>query len=48
MKINLDDEEIERVIKALEHYAAYLLPVQRDESAYQRLADQLQKLLKRP
>lgn len=41
MKIELETEDLNRIIKALEHYGAYLHAVQRDEHAYQRLADKL-------
>ena len=42
MKIDLDSEEIARIVKALEHYHAYLRSQQRDErGAYLRLAERL-------
>jgi hypothetical protein len=34
MKIDLDSEEIARIVKALEHYHAYLRSQQRDDSRH--------------
>ena len=45
MKIDLDDEEIQWIVRALEHYSAYLRAVQREDSGYRRLADKLKKLV---
>jgi hypothetical protein len=42
MKIDLDSEEIARIVKALEHYHAYLRSQRQDErGAYLRLAERL-------
>jgi hypothetical protein len=41
MKINLDSEEIARIMMALEHYHAYLRSQQRDDCRYMRLAERL-------
>jgi hypothetical protein len=41
MKINLDSEEIARIVQALEHYHAYLRSKRRDDSTYMRLAERL-------
>jgi hypothetical protein len=41
MKINLDAEEIARIVQALEHYHADLRSQRRDDSTYMRLAERL-------
>jgi hypothetical protein len=41
MKIDLDSEEIARIVQALEHYHAYLRSQRRDDSTYMRLAERL-------
>jgi hypothetical protein len=41
MKIDLDSEEIAWIVKALEHYHAYLWSQQRDDSRYLQLAERL-------
>jgi hypothetical protein len=41
MKIDLDSEEIARIVKALEHYDAYLQSQRRDDSRYLQLAERL-------
>ena len=41
MKINLDSEEIARIVQVLEHYHAYLRSQRRDDSTYMRLAQRL-------
>jgi hypothetical protein len=47
MKIDLDSEEIARIVKALEHYHAYLRSQQQDErGAYLRLAERLRHLIR--
>jgi len=45
MKIDLDEEEIQWIVRALEHYHAYLRAVQREDSGYKRLADKLKRLV---
>jgi hypothetical protein len=42
MTVELSDEELSRVLAAIEHYDAYLRPQKREESAYRDLADRLQ------
>jgi hypothetical protein len=45
MKINLDSGEIVRIVKALEHYHAYLRSRQRDDNGrYLRLAERLRRV----
>jgi hypothetical protein len=47
MKIDLDSEELARIVKALEHYHAYLRSQQQDErGAYLRLAERLRRIVK--
>ena len=41
MKINLDSEEIARIVQALEHCHEYLRSQRRDDSTYMRLAQRL-------
>jgi len=41
MKINLGSEEIARIVKASEHYHAYLRSQQRDDGAYLRLRERV-------
>jgi hypothetical protein len=36
-------EELERAIKALNHYHAYVVAVQREDFGYQRLAEKLER-----
>jgi hypothetical protein len=43
MKIEVDDAELERILKALEHYHAYPLAAQREDIGYKNLADRLKK-----
>ena len=43
MKVELSDGDIEKIVKALEMHKAYLISQQRDDSAYQELADRLKK-----
>jgi hypothetical protein len=44
MKIDLDAEDIELIVKALENYAAYLHAMLRDGRNYEQLAERLKKL----
>lgn len=39
MKLEIPDEHIPLLIRALEHYYAYMRAVQRDDSRYQQVAD---------
>jgi len=43
MKIEVDDEELKKIIEALEHYYAFTRAVNRDDSSYQELADRLKR-----
>jgi len=48
-KIDLDEDEIRRLIDAVDHYEAYLHSQQRDETKYRELLVRLRKMLrKRP
>ena len=50
MKIVLDpieEEDIERIVKALDNQQAYLRSRDREDSAYKRLADLFRQFLKR-
>jgi hypothetical protein len=42
-KIDLAPEEIQRVVKALEHYDAYLKATLREDGTYRAVADRLKK-----
>ena len=49
VKIDLDEDEIRRLIDAVEHYEAYLHSQQRDETKFRELLVRLRKMLgKRP
>jgi hypothetical protein len=49
VKIDLDEDEIRRLIDAVDHYEAYLHSQQRDESKVRELLVRLRKMLgKRP
>jgi hypothetical protein len=49
VKVDLDEDEIRRLIDAVEHYEAYLHSQQRDESKFRELLMRLRKMLgKRP
>ena len=45
VKIDLDEDEIRRLIDAVEHYEAYLHSQQRDETKYRELLVRLRKML---
>jgi hypothetical protein len=45
VKINLDEDEIRRLIDAVEHYEAYLHSQRRDEEKFRELLVRLRKLL---
>jgi hypothetical protein len=45
VKIDLDEDEIRRLIDALDHYEAYLHSQQRDEAKYRELLVRLRKML---
>jgi hypothetical protein len=45
VKIDLDEDEIRRLIDALDHYEAYLHSQQRDETKYRELLVRLRKML---
>jgi hypothetical protein len=49
VKIDLDEDEIRRLIDALDHYEAYLHSQQRDDAKFRELLVRLRKMLgKRP
>ena len=49
VKIDLDEDEIRRLIDAVDHYEAYLHSQQRDEEKFRELLMRLRKMLgKRP
>ncbi len=49
VKIDLDEDEIRRLIDAVDHYEAYLHSQQRDEAKFRDLLVRLRKMLgKRP
>ncbi len=49
VKVDLDEDEIRRLLDAVEHYEAYLHSQQRDEAKYRELLVRLRKMLgKRP
>jgi hypothetical protein len=43
MSLPLSDDDRELVIKALEHYNAYLLATRREDGRFQELLDRLQQ-----
>ena len=45
VKVDLDEDEIRRLIDAVENYEAYLHSQQRDESKYRELLTRLRKML---
>ena len=45
VKIDLDEDEIRRLIEAVDHYEAYLHSQQRDEAQFRELLMRLRKLL---
>ncbi len=45
VKIDLDEDEIRRLIDALDHYEAYLHSQQRDETKFRELLVRLRKML---
>jgi hypothetical protein len=45
VKIDLDEDEIRRLIEAVEHYEAYLHSQQRDEATFRELLLRLRKML---
>ena len=45
VKIDLDEDEIRRLIDAVDHYEAYLHSQQRDEAKYRELLLRLRKML---
>ena len=48
VKIDLDEDEILRLIDAVEHYEAYLHSQQRDEAKFRELLMRLTKMLGKP
>jgi hypothetical protein len=45
VKIDLDEDEIRRLLDAVEHYEAYLHSQQRDEAKFRELLVRLRKML---
>ena len=45
VKVDLDEDEMRRLIDAVEHYEAYLHSQQRDESRFRELLIRLRKML---
>jgi hypothetical protein len=45
VKVDLDEDEIRRLIDAVEHYEAYLHSQQRDEEKFRELLVRLRKML---
>ena len=48
VKIDLDEDEIRRLIEAVDHYEAYLHSQQRDEEKFRELLMRLRKMLVKP
>jgi hypothetical protein len=48
VKVDLDEDEIRRLIDAVEHYEAYLHSQQRDETKFRELLVRLRKTLGKP
>ncbi len=48
MKIELSDDELELIDKALRHYHAYTVAVNREYAAYRDLADRLKGERRKP
>jgi hypothetical protein len=48
VKIDLDEDEIRRLIDAIDHYEAYLHSQQRDEAKFRELLVRLRKMLGKP
>jgi hypothetical protein len=48
MSIDLSDEDIARLLAAIEPYAAYLRSQNREYGAYRELAERLQRIAKKP
>ena len=49
VKVELDEDDIRRLIDAVDHYEAYLHSQQREEAKYRELLVRLRKMLgKRP
>jgi hypothetical protein len=48
VKIDLDEDEIRRLIDAVDHYEAYLHSQQRDDAKFRELLVRLRKMLGKP
>jgi hypothetical protein len=48
VKIDLDEDEIRRLVDAVDHYEAYLHSQQRDEAKFRELLVRLRKMLGKP
>jgi hypothetical protein len=47
MSIDLSDEDIARILTAIEPYAAYLSSQKREDGAYRELTERLQRIVKK-
>ncbi len=45
VRIELDEDEIQRLIEAVDHYEAYLHSQQRDDTKFRELLTRLRKVL---
>jgi hypothetical protein len=48
MSIDLSEEDVSRLLAAIEPYAAYLRSQKREDGAYRELAERLQRIAKKP
>ena len=48
MTVELSEQDISRIVEALDHMAAFQRAMNRDHAAYQELGDRLQALKKPP
>jgi hypothetical protein len=48
MTVELSEEDVSRLVSAIEHYDAYLRSQKREDGAYRELADRLQQRIKKP
>ena len=46
MSIDLSDEDVSRLVVAIDHYEAYLRSQTRDDTAYRQLAERLHAIKK--
>lgn len=43
MKLDIDPEDLKRILAAIDHYVAYLKSQRRSDSEFERLAERLRK-----